>query len=284
VTLTISGSGFVSGATVWVTSFIPQNSVAYPATFIDANTVQIALPLSVQGTPISIRVANPGTPQSNPLNLMEGKPPIGAAHVSGTVNPGQTVMIDGFNVGPLVPFIAPQGSAASTLGNTQVLFDGTPAQLVAAYWTQVRAIVPAAVAGKTSTSIVVKYFDQSSAPLKVAVDGNPPPPDPLGPGVSAVLNPDGSINAPGNPAAVGAGVTLLIDVSQLPSADAIPSTVTIGGIDAPIVPMQDVIVGHAGKLQFEVRVPAGVQSGSAVPVVVAFQGTDATAKLTIAIQ
>jgi hypothetical protein len=34
---------------------------------------------------------------------------IGAARITGTVALAQTVIIGGFNVGPLVPFIAPQG-------------------------------------------------------------------------------------------------------------------------------------------------------------------------------
>jgi uncharacterized protein (TIGR03437 family) len=285
VTLTVSGTGFVSGATAWVTTSLPWNATAYPTTLIDANTVQVALPLSVQATPVSITVANPGTPQSNPLNLMEGKPPIGAMSVVGTVVPGQTVTISGINIGPMALFLAPKdGPAVTTLGNTQVLFDGAPAQLVSAFFSQVRAIVPASVAGKTSTKIVVKCFDQSSAPLTVAVDGNAPPPDPLGPGVSAVLNPDASINSASNPASMGAVVTVLVDASQAPPGAVAPSSVTIGGVSAPIVPMTDVVTGHAGKMQFQVQVPSGVQTGSAVPVVVHFQNADATAQLSMAIQ
>jgi uncharacterized protein (TIGR03437 family) len=130
----------------------------------------------------------------------------------------------------------------------------------------------------------VKFFDQASAPLNVPVAGNPPPPDPFGPGVSAILNPDGSTNSSANPASTGAVVTLLIDNSQLPSMDAAPTAVTIGGIAAQFVPMTGDILGHAGKLQFQVRVPAGVQAGSAIPVVVQFKDTAATARLTIAIQ
>lgn len=281
VTLTIAGAGFVNGATAWVTSFIPANTVAYPATVVDANTVQVEIPRSAQATPISISVSNPGTPQSNPMNLMEGRPVIGAAGIGGTVAPGQVIVIGAFNVGPMTPFIAPKdGSVVTTLGNTQVLFDGVPAQLVAAYFSGVRAIVPASVAGKATTKIVVKYFDQSSMPLTVNVNGGFVPS--IGAGVSAVLNSDGSINSPGNPASAGSIVTLVIDESQAPTGSA-PLAVTIGGVSASIAPMEQVF-GYPGKLQFRVKAPDGLTTASAIPVVVSFRDSDNTVLLTIAIQ
>jgi uncharacterized protein (TIGR03437 family) len=101
--------------------------------------------------------------------------------------------------------------------------------------------------------------------------------------VSAVLNPDGTINSATNPASVGAVVMLVIDIGQLPSPDAVPASTTIGGLTAPMVPMTTV-TGHPGKEQFQVQVPQGVQTGPSVPVVVQFKNADATARLTIAIQ
>lgn len=279
ITLTISGSNLVSGATAWVTTFVPENSMSYATTFVDANTVQVTLPLSVQATLLSIRVSNPGTPPSNPLNLMEGKPLIGAARVTGTIAPGQMVVISGINVGPLAPFLAPKdGTAVTALGNTQVLFDGVPAQLVSAYFREVRAIVPEAVATRTSTNIVVRHFDQSSPRLAVAVGNNPSPANPLGPGVSAVLNPDGSLNSESNPVAPDSVVKLVIDNAQLAPGWQFPPSVTINGITAPLVPMDNTI-GIAGKLQFQVRVPASIASGAEVPVVAQFRDPDFTIRL-----
>jgi hypothetical protein len=91
------------------------------------------------------------------------------------------------------------------------------------------------------------------------------------------------INSASNPASVGAVVTVLVDASQLPPGAGAPSSTTIGGVTAPFVPMTDAVIGHAGKVQFQVQVPSGVQTGSAVPVAVHFQNTDATAQLSMAI-
>jgi uncharacterized protein (TIGR03437 family) len=249
---------------------------------VDANTVQVTIPLSVQATPLSLTVANPGTPQSNPMNLMEGRPVIAIAGIGGTVAPGQAIVVTGLNVGPMAPFLAPQeGAPVTTLGNTQVLFDGVPGQIVAAYFRQVRVIVPASVAGKTSTAITVKYFDQSSAPRTVGVNGNALPADPFGPGISGILNADGSVNSASKPAPAGALVMLVLDRSQLPG-DAVPAAVTIGGADAAIVGMDEVI-GQSGKLLFQVRVPGAVQAGPA-PMEVRFRGSDSVVRLTIVLE
>jgi len=284
VTLTISGTGFVKGATAWVTAFTPAYTVSYPTDLVDANTLRLALPVGVNEGPISLSISNPGTPPSNALSLLQGKPIIGAAKVSGTVAPGQIVLIGGINLGPLIPVIAPAGAApVTTLGPTQVLFDGVPAQVTATYFFQVRAVVPASVAGKTSTKIVVKYFDHASLPLTVATAGNSLPPDPLGPGISGALNSDGSINSAANPTAAGAEVELLVDSSQVPLTSA-PSAVTIGGLDAQLVPLPNVVLGYPGKILFRVQIPMDVSSGPAEPVIVQFKNTDDTARLSIAIQ
>ncbi|HEV3198687.1 MAG TPA: hypothetical protein VGZ73_12285, partial [Bryobacteraceae bacterium] len=295
VTLTISGTGFVSGATAWVTTFAPGNTQPYATSLVDSNTLQLSLPQAAQPTSVTIQVSNPGTPKSNPLNLVEGNPFIGAAHVfdltsggvaNGPVAPGDVVNIVGINVGPLVPFSAPRdGTAVTNLGGAQILFDGVSAKLVSAYFMTTQAIVPASVAGKSQTKVVVKYFDRSSAPIAVPVAGGAPAPptsDPFGPGLSAVVNSDGSVNSATNPATVGSVVMLVVDFSQVPGT-APPVSVTIGGVAATMVPMDDVI-GHPGKLQFSVRVPTGAPSGPTVPVVVQFLNSQAVANLTMAIQ
>jgi len=284
VTLTISGTGFVTGATAWVSAFTPGYTVSYPTTFVDSKTLQLNLPVSVMPGPLSLTVSNPGTPQSNVLNLLEGQPIIGAANVTGTVAPGNAVVIGGINLGGLVPFVAPVGGPpVTTLGNTQVFFDGVPAQPISTYFFQVRAVVPANVAGEVWTKIVVKYFGQNSFALTVPTAGNSLPPDPLGPGISGVLNPSGQINSAISPTTAGELVTLVIDNSQV-APGAVAVSATVGGVPATVTPVPNPALKPPDKTFLNLQIPAGAPAGSAVPITVRFQNTEATARFVVAIQ
>ena len=56
------------------------------------------------------------------------------------------------------------GTVTNSLAGTQVLFDGVAAPMIYTLKGQVSAVVPYAVAGKTSTQVQVQYQDGFRTP------------------------------------------------------------------------------------------------------------------------
>jgi uncharacterized protein (TIGR03437 family) len=98
------------------------------------------------------------------------------------------------------------GNLPTSAGHVSVTFDGVPAPIFFAYAGQINVQVPFAVAGKTSTKIVVDYYGSQSAPVAVAV--TPAQPafftfTPEGSDVIVQNFPDYSLNGASNPIARG---------------------------------------------------------------------------------
>src|SRR5262249_19199451 len=76
-----------------------------------------------------------------------------ASGAAGPVAPGEILVIYGSNLGPQLTTLVldTDGRVASTLGGTQVLFDGVPAPMIYTSAGQVSCVTPYAVAGKTTT-------------------------------------------------------------------------------------------------------------------------------------
>ncbi len=136
-----------------------------------------------------------------------------ASYSQDAVAPGEMVAIFGSSLGPLVPAglqLDNSGSVATTLAGTQVLFDGIASPMVFAGDGQVNAIVPFGVASNT-TQVQVQYqglasapFPMSVAPAVIGIFSA----DASGVGQAVMLNQDGSLNSPTNPAAPGSVDTL----------------------------------------------------------------------------
>src|SRR5205807_1493603 len=100
---------------------------------------------------------------------------------------------------------------STTLGGSQVLFDGTPAPLLYASSSQVAAVVPYGVDGKLGTQVQVKASGGTSD--SVALPVLPVAPSVLsvdytGSGQGAVLNHDGKVNSFSTPAKAGSIVSI----------------------------------------------------------------------------
>ena len=217
-----------------------------------------------------------------------------ASGAIGTVAPGMAISIFGQALGPLVgvPWTAPtgDGTAATTLGGTQVLFDGTAVPLLYAAATQVNALVPFELAGKDSTVLTVSFNGQTSVGMTLPVVEAEPglfAADATGKGQGAILNQDYSVNSASQPAAAGSTVMLFgtgggvtippsIDggLNPIPGPDvplgalALTATATVGGEPAPAVPYAGPAPGLvAGIFQINVTIPNDAPSGS-LPVVV----------------
>ncbi len=176
---------------------------------------------------------------------------------------------------------------------TRVFFNGAPAYVLAASDGRIFTVVPLEVAGRSvvdvqveSNGIVSETVTLPVLPDRLGVfsaDGS-------GNGQAAILNQDGTLNGPSNPARPGSAITIY-GTGGLPNAIAIAISNEIeaypevdGGAEdyryyAPI--LYAGVTG--GLLQVNVQLPTGVPSGSAVPLHIRSGGLPIEQSLTIAI-
>jgi uncharacterized protein (TIGR03437 family) len=143
----------------------------------------------------------------------------GASFVSHTqfgqpgISPGEIVTLKGTTLGPAkgAQFTLTNNTVGTSLGQTQVLFDGIPAPLLYVQDHQINVLAPYALSGKTQTSIVVQSQGHASPAVVIPVSQTSTAPfvnfstfDPL------VLNQDFSLNAVGNAAARGTSIVLYV--------------------------------------------------------------------------
>ncbi len=137
-----------------------------------------------------------------------------ASYAAGGVAPGEMITIFGSGLGP--PTLSPmqtdaRGYVSTSLGGTQVLFDGTPAPLIYSLAGQVSAIVPYETFGKSSTQVQVIFQSQSSSTVSVPVVTAMPGVftlDSSGSGPGAIVNQNGTVNSATNPASAGSIVMI----------------------------------------------------------------------------
>jgi uncharacterized protein (TIGR03437 family) len=254
----------------------------------------------------------------NPPASVSGRPQIsyecvvnGASYAGGGVSPGEIVSIFGQGIGPAIPanlVVDAGGTLTTTLSDTRVLFDGIPAPLIYVSAGQINAIMPQAVAGKSTTAVEVEYRGGRSDPLTIPVAAARPgvfTMDSSGYGQGAILNEDGSLNSAANPAKRGSTIMLYLTgqgLSDPPGADgainggAPPKPRLPVSVAFPNVPLTcDGAMGEllyaggvagsvAGLLQINVRVPESAQTGSAVPFYVQIGSESSEPGFTVALQ
>jgi uncharacterized protein (TIGR03437 family) len=228
-----------------------------------------------------------------------------ASGATGTVAPGMVVAIFGQSLGPQagVGYIAPATgqTIATTLGGTQVLFDGVAVPLLYTQNGQVNAIAPFELAGKATTVMQVEYNNVKSAGTTLQVAESMPglfAADGSGKGPGAILNQDFSLNSSSNPAAVGSAIMLygtgggLTDPASTDgqinplSADvklALDVHVTIGGQAAQVLYAGAAPDLPAGLIQINAVIPDGTPSGNQ-PVVVQIGTASTTQTVTVAVK
>jgi uncharacterized protein (TIGR03437 family) len=175
-----------------------------------------------------------------------------------------------------------------------------PAPLTYASATQVNAIAPFALTGAATTQVIVEVQGIASNPATEAVGMSSPAIFAVsgGLGQGAILNQDNSPNGMANPAAIGSvlqifatgmGATTpagadgrIADVNA--SFPVLKITATVGGMDAPVQYAGSSNGLVAGVTQVNVAIPAGVQPGNAVPVVLYAGGTPSPSSITVAIR
>jgi len=228
----------------------------------------------------------------------------GASYAEAMVSAGEIVTLTGSNIGPSALMLAAidqtTGRIATTLSGTRVLFDGVPAPLVYVSATQVSAIVPYEVAGKTSTSVQMEFNGRTSATLQIRVVAAVPglfSADASGQGQGAILNQDGSYNSDSNPAHPGDIITLFgtgegqtvppgvsgqIAATSLPKP-VLPVSITIGGLTAELAYYGAAPNLVVGLFQITTRLPDGISPGDE-QVVVTVGSAQSQQNLTVAVR
>jgi uncharacterized protein (TIGR03437 family) len=278
---------------------------------IDAATDPIKGPVPVNITPaaqLQFRLNGYGV---SFLRFNAAKPQISAAGVvnaasyeGGAVSPGEIVAIFGVSMGPgnlAGAQITSPNFLDNSLAGARVYFDGIAAPLVYTSAKQLGAIVPYEVAGKTSTQMQVEYLGAFSDPVNVPVSPAAPgifTGDFSGKGQGAIVNQDGTLNSAANPAARNSTISLYgtgegqtapagLDgkiASGSPPKPALPVKVTIGGIAAEVTYAGGAQGLVAGGMQINVRVPADLTPGNAVPVMVSVGDINSLPGVTVALK
>ncbi|MCW5979952.1 MAG: hypothetical protein KIT09_17860 [Bryobacteraceae bacterium] len=209
-----------------------------------------------------------------------------ASYEGGGVAPGEIVTIFGATLGPaaLAPLeIDSSGRLSTSVGGTRVTFDGVAAPIVYASAAQVSVIVPYAVAGNSVTRMEIEYGGARTRAVELRVFDSLPglfTQDGSGAGPGAILNEDGSLNTPENPAARGSIVSLYAtgegqtdppgDEGEITGAvlrePKLPVFVRIGGMSARIEYAGAAPSAIAGLFQVNARVPEQTLPGAAVPI------------------
>lgn len=268
----------------------------------------------VPKNPDDIDLLRVGTVQYilTPVPLVGNKPLLvssgvvdGASAQPGAVTPGKIVVLYGSRIGPAsltqsTP--AGGGKISNTLADTQVLFDGVAAPLLYASSGQVAAIVPYAVDGQSGTQMQVKTGGLASDPIALPVTQAAPSIFSVnlsGAGPAAVLNEDGvTVNSASTPAAKGSiisiyatgegqtapgGVDGLIAGSAPLPKPKLPVTARIDGQSAEVLYAGAAPGQVAGLLQVNLRIPAGVSSGT-VPIEIQVGDAKSQAGMTIGVK
>ncbi len=277
----------------------PDGTYTAPAT-ISAASVTVAAQSVADLTLLATSTVTIQPPP--PVSLGAATVTNAASFQVGPVAPGEIVTIFGAGIGPANlagAQLSSQGKLATTLGGTQVFFDGIPAPLVYVTAQAVSAIVPYEVAGQATTQIVVVRGGQSTQPASVPVAASAPAfftADSSGAGQVAAQNADGTLNGAQNGAPAGSIVALYatgegqtnpggvdgrIANAVVPQPSA-PVTVQIGGLPAQILYAGAAPQAVSGLLQVNVRIPAGLPTGpNSVVVKVGSNSSRPDATLTV---
>jgi uncharacterized protein (TIGR03437 family) len=225
-----------------------------------------------------------------------------ASYGNGPISPGEMVVIFGSGMGPSSVVglqLDQQGRVASTLSQVQVLFDGNPAPLIYVSATQISAMVPYGVAGKSSTQIQVVYQGSTSDSFQKPIAPSAPgifTADSSGQGQAAMSNSDGSYNTSSSPATPGSYVTFYLtgegqtnpsgsdgNIATSTANVSLPVTVVIAGRTVPLLYAGSAPGNVNGFAQINAVIPADLQYGGNLPLAVQIGGISSQTGVTLAV-
>jgi uncharacterized protein (TIGR03437 family) len=172
---------------------------------------------------------------------------------------------------------------ATELAGTRVLFDGVPAPVLYAYASQVGVVAPYSVAGKKKVTVQLIYQGKETLPFEQNVAEAYPgifTMNSSGRGQAAMLNEDGTLNGPANPAAKGSVVVFYATGGGQTDPPGVDGEITRDVLARPRLPVGVWIQGQeaevlyagaapgivSGVMQVNIRLPMGIPSGEGVPV------------------
>jgi uncharacterized protein (TIGR03437 family) len=264
---------------------------------------------SYTGTILFSSQAAGNTPQTVNVNLtVTAAAPVAvgavvnaASNTAMALSPGLIISIYGTGLGPVTPVqlqLNSAGRVATTLGEVKVLFDGIEAPLTYASATQINAVVPYEIGNRVTTRLEVDYQGRRSVPIEFRVAETAPGIFLLEGTQGAILNQNGSVNSPNNPADRGtvaviyatgeghtnpSGVTGRVTGTVLPRPIASYS-VRIGGQPAIVEYIGGAPGFVSGALQVNVRIPESIASGPAVPIELTIGGVTSASAVTMAVR
>src|ERR1039457_2295027 len=225
-----------------------------------------------------------------------------ASYANGSISPGEMVVIFGTGMGPsnVVSLqLDQQGRIANTLSQVQVSFDGNPAPFIYVSAKQISAMVPFGVTVKSSTQIQVAYQSSTSDLFQKPITPSAPgifTTDSSGQGQAAVTNADGSYNTSSNPVNPGSYVTLYLtgegqtnpvgsdgNIAASTANVALPVTVQIAGRTAQLLYAGSAPGNVNGFAQINAVIPADLQYGGNLPLIVQIGGVFSQGSVTLAV-
>jgi len=251
--ITLRGSGFTNRTSVQIGT-VPW--LLTPVSFVDAGMLRFTLPKAYfAGETIhSITVQNPDSAASSPVSLAVGPPApaiaangivSAASYAGGVISPGEILTIFGENFEP----------------GMRVNFDGLLATPLYVTSTQLGVVAPSLLSNAREVNVVVQRgIEWRSTPVRIPVWPARPglfTADSSGRGAAAALNEDGSVNAPGNPAAKGSIIVLW---GTGGGVEPLSQKVFIDGIESEIL----YAAGKDGLWQLNVRIPEFASKGEVV--------------------
>lgn len=207
---------------------------------------------------------------------------VNAATFGSTFGAGSVVSVFGSNLSSWVDH-ASSTPLPTTLANTQILANGTPVPLLYASPTQLNFQLPMSASGNVTIQVVTNNEASASTAVNVASDA--PGILTLSGGAGAVLNQDGTLNTPSNPAADGSivqiyAIGLGATNPALAAGEAASSTPPLNSTASPVsvsingnnstVSYAGGAPGFAALYQVNATVPNGV--AGAVPLQIGING------------
>jgi uncharacterized protein (TIGR03437 family) len=224
-----------------------------------------------------------------------------ASLLPGALSPGEIFTIYGSGIGPATGLsgVLDSGMMATTLGNTQVLFNNTPAPLYYVQSQQINAQVPYEMAGQAAAQVQVIYNGETVMNEPVSLVAASPGLFTVSSGVGQVVavNEDGSLNSDQNPAQLGSIVVLYAtgdgqtqpagvtgQAAQAPyGTPRLPVSLTIAGVSADVI-WAGSAPGFVGLLQINARIPGGFIPTGDLPLFLTIGSYSSAAGVTIAVE
>jgi uncharacterized protein (TIGR03437 family) len=250
----------------------------------------------------AIRLLTPTSPSFSVGSVVNA-----ASGLVGPVSPGEIVVLYGVGLGPAalaLNQIGSNGYLGSQDAGVSVSFDQYSAPIVYASATQIAAIVPYEEQPQNTAQLSVTYQGQTTQAVPLPIAYSAPGLFTLnssGSGQAAAINRNGTPNSATNPVPVGDYISLyatgegltnpggvdgkpapLNGSARLPQPQ-LSVTAMIGGQPALVTYAGGAPGEVAGVMQVNLQVPAGVQPGSAVPVVLQVGMASTQSGVTIAV-